>query len=102
MLIIGSSWRISCYWALSEGWIGYAIFVPIWALSTGGLCLFVPKAKEPKFWGVPLVPWIPSISISINISLLGSIDKVTFIMFGLWTMFLLVYYVLFRLHASST
>ena len=61
---------------------GYAIFVPIWALSTGGLCLFVPKAKEPKFWGVPLVPWIPSISIFINIFLLGSIDKDSFIKYG--------------------
>lgn len=29
VFIIASSCGISCYWALSEGWIGYAIFGPI-------------------------------------------------------------------------
>ncbi|TKY72980.1 Cationic amino acid transporter 1 [Spatholobus suberectus] len=100
LLIIGSSCGISCYWALSDRWIGYAIFGPIWALATGGLWLLVPQAKQPKLWGVPLVPWLPSISIFINIFLLGSIDKDSFIRFAIWTVFLLVYYILFGLHAS--
>ncbi|KAK7411722.1 hypothetical protein VNO78_03159 [Psophocarpus tetragonolobus] len=102
MLIIASSCGISCYWAVSggSGWIGYAILGPVWAFSTGGLWLLVPMAKQPSLWGVPLVPWLPSISIFINIFLLGSIDKDSFIRFGIWTVFLLVYYILFGLHAS--
>ncbi|KAL9314526.1 hypothetical protein ACSQ67_019978 [Phaseolus vulgaris] len=100
VVIIGSSCGISSYWAVSDGWIGYAVFCPIWVLATGGLWLLVPKAKEPKLWGVPLVPWLPSISIFINIFLLGSIDKDSFIRFAFWTVLLLVYYVLLGLHAS--
>jgi APA family basic amino acid/polyamine antiporter len=102
VLIIVSSIGISAYWANSstKGWIGYPIFVPIWFLGTGGLWLFVPMAKKPKVWGVPLVPWLPSISIAINIFLLGSIDKKSYMRFGIWTAFLLVYYVLLGLHAS--
>lgn len=100
VIIVGSSCGISSYWALSDGWIGYAVLCPIWVLGTGGLWLVVPQAKEPKLWGVPLVPWLPSISIFVNIFLLGSIDKDSFVRFGVWTLLLLVYYILFGLHAS--
>ncbi|KAK7359059.1 hypothetical protein VNO77_01005 [Canavalia gladiata] len=100
VLIIGSSCGISAYRAMSDGWIGWAIAMPFWALGTGGLWFGVPQAKQPKVWGVPLVPLLPSLSIFINIFLLGSIDRDSFIRFGVWTTFLLVYYVLVGLHAS--
>ncbi|XP_057416634.1 cationic amino acid transporter 1 [Lotus japonicus] len=100
VLILGSSIGIAGYWAASEGWVGYVIAGPVWLVGTGGLWLGVPQAKKPKLWGVPLVPWIPSLSIAINIFLLGSIDKDSFIRFTVWTGFLLVYYVLLGLHAS--
>ncbi|KAH6830708.1 amino acid transporter 1 [Perilla frutescens var. hirtella] len=101
VLILASSIATSLYWAISEhGWIGYCITVPIWILSTAGLWFFVPQAHTPKLWGVPMVPWLPSASIAINIFLLGSIDKDSFIRFTVWTAFLLAYYFLFGLHAS--
>ncbi|XP_061365775.1 cationic amino acid transporter 1-like [Gastrolobium bilobum] len=100
VLIIGSSCGFSAYWANSDGWIGWAITVPLWLLGTVGLWLGVPQARQPKLWGVPLVPWLPSLSIAINIFLLGSIDKDSYIRFGIWTGILFVYYVLFGLHAS--
>ncbi|KAK7839058.1 cationic amino acid transporter 1 [Quercus suber] len=100
-LILGSSIATSLYWAISaNGWIGYTVTGPMWLLSTIGLWLFVPQAREPKLWGVPLVPWLPSLSIAINIFLLGSIDRASFERFGLWTLIILVYYFLFGLHAS--
>ena len=100
-LILGSSVGTAIYWASStDGWIGYAITLPIWLLSTFGLRLFVPQAREPKFWGVPLVPWLPSLSIAINIFLLGSIDKKSFERFGIFTLVMIVYYFLYELHAS--
>ncbi|KAL1205354.1 Cationic amino acid transporter 1 [Cardamine amara subsp. amara] len=100
-LILVSSIATGVYWALEEhGWIGYCVTVPIWFLSTAGMKFLVPQARAPKIWGVPLVPWIPSASIAINIFLLGSIDKDSFIRFGIWTVVLLVYYFLFGLHAT--
>ncbi|KAL3833702.1 hypothetical protein ACJIZ3_008438 [Penstemon smallii] len=101
VLILGSSIATAAYWGISEkGWIAYCITAPTWFLSTLGLWLFVPQACTPKLWGVPLVPWLPSASIAINIFLLGSIDKDSFIRFAVWTVLLLVYYFFFGLHAS--
>lgn len=101
LLILGSSITTAAYWGLSKsGWIGYCITVPAWLFATLGLWLFVPMARKPKLWGVPLVPWLPSASIAINIFLLGSMDKDSFIRFGIWTVFLLLYYFFFGLHAS--
>ncbi|EXB51964.1 Cationic amino acid transporter 1 [Morus notabilis] len=100
VVIVASSIATSAYWAVSDGWIGYAITVPIWLLGTLGLSLFVPQAKTPKIWGVPFVPWLPSVSIGINIFLLGSIDGASFVRFGIWTGVILVYYIFFGLHAS--
>ncbi|KAL2474944.1 Cationic amino acid transporter 1 [Abeliophyllum distichum] len=101
ILIIGSSVATAAYWGVSQsGWIAYCITAPMWLLSTFGLWFFVPHARKPKLWGIPLVPWLPSTSIAINIFLLGSIDKDSFIRFGIWSGFLLLYYFFFGLHAS--
>ncbi|GMN54617.1 hypothetical protein TIFTF001_023743 [Ficus carica] len=99
-IILGASIATSLYWAVSEGWIGYVITVPIWFLGTLGLSIFVPQAKAPKVWGVPFVPWLPSLSIAINVFLLGSIDAASFGRFAVWTGVILIYYFFFGLHAS--
>ncbi|XP_073300245.1 cationic amino acid transporter 1-like [Primulina huaijiensis] len=101
LLILGSSIATAIYWGVSEkGWIAYCITVPILIISTLGIWFFVPQARTPKHWGVPLVPWLPSLSIAINIFLLGSLKKESFMRFAVWTAFLLLYYFLFGLHAS--
>lgn len=100
VMILGSSIGISVYWATTNDWIGYVILGPIWFASTFGLWFLVPQARTPKIWGVPLVPWLPSASIAINMFLLGSIDRASFERFAVWTGIILVYYFLFGLHAS--
>jgi APA family basic amino acid/polyamine antiporter len=51
-------------------------------------------------WSVPLVPWVPSLSVVLNIFLLGTLDRLSFIQFGIWTAAILVYRFFFGLHAS--
>lgn len=99
-LILGSSIGCSVYWSKTDEWIGYIILVPIWFVGTFGIWFFVPLAKKPKIWGVPLVPFLPSASIGINIFLLGTLDKASFRRFGIWTAILVVYYLLVGVHAS--
>lgn len=99
--IILSSIATAIYWATSEhGWFAYIITMGIWFLATLGLHLMVKQARKPKIWGVPLVPWLPSASIAINIFIMSSIDGPSFIRFSVWTCILLVYYLLVGLHAS--
>jgi APA family basic amino acid/polyamine antiporter len=100
-LIIASSVGIAAYWGTTpERWQGYVVLVPAWAAGTLGIQLLVPAARAPKVWGVPLVPWLPSLSIATNLFLMGSLGKDAFIRFAMCTAVMLVYYVLVGLHAT--
>ncbi|PUZ37828.1 hypothetical protein GQ55_9G150500 [Panicum hallii var. hallii] len=99
--ILATSVATATCWGVNvEGWVPYVVTVPAWFASTACLWAFVPQARAPKLWGVPLVPWLPSASIAINVFLLGSIDSKSFMRFGIWTAALLVYYLFVGLHAS--
>ncbi|PRQ29608.1 putative amino acid/polyamine transporter I, cationic amino acid transporter [Rosa chinensis] len=100
VMILGGAIATSSYWGVSHDWVGYCVTAPIWFLGTLGIWFLVPQARSPKVWGVPLVPWFPSLSIGINIFLLGSIDGASFVRFAVWTVITLVYYIFFGLHAS--
>ncbi|XP_062190098.1 cationic amino acid transporter 5-like [Phragmites australis] len=101
LLIICSSVGIAAYWGTSpERWQGYVVLVPTWAAGTLGIQLLVPAARAPKVWGVPLVPWLPSLSIATNLFLMGSLGKDAFVRFGVCTAVMLIYYVLVGLHAT--
>ncbi|XAR53525.1 hypothetical protein NMG60_11022114 [Bertholletia excelsa] len=60
----------------------------------------VPQARKPEFWGVPLMPWTPSISIFLNIFLLGSLDGPSYVRFGFFSILVVLVYVLYSVHAS--
>ncbi|KAK4834870.1 hypothetical protein QYF36_001623 [Acer negundo] len=60
----------------------------------------VPQAHKPEFWGVPLMPWIPCVSIFLNIFLLGSLDGPSYIRFGFFSALAVLVYVLYSVHAS--
>ncbi|KAI9122727.1 hypothetical protein K1719_006567 [Acacia pycnantha] len=101
LLIVASSIATSAYWGLRpNGWLGFTIIVPLWFLSTLGLSLFLTQQRTPRAWGVPLVPWLPSLSIATNIFLMGSLGIEAFIRFGICTGVMLIYYVFFGLHAT--
>ncbi|XP_066392955.1 cationic amino acid transporter 5-like, partial [Miscanthus floridulus] len=78
LLIIASSIGIAAYWGTSpKRWQGYMVLVPAWAAGTLGIQLLVPTARAPKVWDVPLVPWLPSLSIATNLFVAGSTDYKT-------------------------
>ncbi|CAM6101741.1 unnamed protein product [Calypogeia fissa] len=102
-VIVAASIAIAGYWAATNAdskWVGYVIIFPFWVLGTLAIQLFCPQRRKPTTWGVPLVPWIPSLTIAVNMFLLGSMDKDSFIRFSVWTAAILVYYFFVGLHAS--
>nr|CAD1843247.1 unnamed protein product [Ananas comosus var. bracteatus] len=101
-LIVGSSVALSAYWnsSYSDRWAGYAVLVPLWLASTLALAVLVPQQRAPKVWGVPLVPWLPSLSIAMNLFLMGSLGYAAYIRFAICTAVMVVYYGLFALHAT--
>ncbi|KAL6289208.1 hypothetical protein ACE6H2_006718 [Prunus campanulata] len=60
----------------------------------------VPQVRKPEFWGVPLMPWLPSISIFLNIFLLGSLDRPSYVRFGVFSAVAVLVYVFYSVHAS--
>ncbi|XP_039133901.1 cationic amino acid transporter 7, chloroplastic-like isoform X3 [Dioscorea cayenensis subsp. rotundata] len=62
--------------------------------------LLVPQARKPEFWGVPFMPWIPSGSIALNVFLLGSLDRQSYVRFGFFSALAVLVYVLYSVHAS--
>ncbi|KAK1431402.1 hypothetical protein QVD17_07861 [Tagetes erecta] len=60
----------------------------------------VPQARKPDFWGVPLMPWIPCVSIFLNIFLLGNIDSPSYVRFGFFSAVVVLVYVLYSVHSS--
>lgn len=99
-VVIGSSIGATVLWSTDvKGWIGYAVTGALWLLGTSGMAL-LPKQRLPKVWGVPLVPWIPSLSIGMNIFLIGSLGKAAFYRFIICSAVMLIYYVLVGVHAT--
>ncbi|KAL8166718.1 hypothetical protein V2J09_008217 [Rumex salicifolius] len=60
----------------------------------------VPQARKPEIWGVPLMPWLPSASIFLNIFLLGSLDGPSYIRFLFFSGLAVLVYVFYGVHAS--
>ncbi|KAL3508842.1 hypothetical protein ACH5RR_028243 [Cinchona calisaya] len=99
-VIFGSSIGITIVWNLNKGgWIGYVVSGVFWLLGTLGVAL-LPRRKFPKVWGVPLVPWFPSLSILMNIFLIGSLGAVAFWRFIIASAAMLVYYLLVGVHTT--
>ncbi|GLJ53243.1 hypothetical protein SUGI_1134760 [Cryptomeria japonica] len=84
--------------AFQQAGLGWAKYIVALGALKGMTTVLM--ARVPKVWGVPLVPWIPALSVAVNIFLLGSIDNASFIRFSVWTAIILLYYFFFGLHAS--
>ncbi|XP_071725967.1 cationic amino acid transporter 8, vacuolar-like [Rutidosis leptorrhynchoides] len=99
-VIICSSIAITALWGANvKSWVGYAVAGGFWLAGTVGLVL-VPKQRAPKVWGVPLVPWLPALSILMNVFLIGSLGAMAFKRFFICSGVMLVYYVLVGVHAT--
>ncbi|CAN8257146.1 unnamed protein product [Cochlearia groenlandica] len=61
----------------------------------------VREANKPELWGVPLMPWIPCLSIFLNMFLLGSMEARSYVRFGWFSGVIVVVYLLYGVHASS-
>ncbi|KAK3133869.1 hypothetical protein QOZ80_6AG0542150 [Eleusine coracana subsp. coracana] len=101
-LVVGSSIGTSVYYnsGLAGHWPGYVAFGAVWVAGAAGLAFAAKRQREPKVYGVPLMPWLPAMSVSTNLFLMGSLGSLAYIRFAICTVVMLVYYVLFGVHAT--
>ncbi|KOM49702.1 hypothetical protein LR48_Vigan08g052900 [Vigna angularis] len=99
-VIVGSSAVGAVLWhSRILGWIGYTVAACVWFLGTLGMSL-LPKQRAPKVWGVPLVPWLPSLSVATNLFLMGSLGTEAFWRFIVCTAVMFLYYFFVAVHAT--
>uniref|UniRef100_A0A0A9G426 Cationic amino acid transporter C-terminal domain-containing protein n=2 Tax=Arundo donax TaxID=35708 RepID=A0A0A9G426_ARUDO len=101
-LVVLSSIGMSVYYnsGCAGRWPGYVVFGAGWAAGTAGLALCAKQQRAPKVYGVPLMPWLPAMSVATNLFLMGSLGSMAYLRFGICTVAMLVYYVLFGVHAT--
>ncbi|XP_024375141.1 cationic amino acid transporter 6, chloroplastic [Physcomitrium patens] len=80
-----------------------------WALYlVGGLAIAltavfwfkIPTAQKGKDWSVPCMPWVAAASIFLNVFLLGSVDKASYMRFVIWIIIAIVFYILYSVHST--
>jgi hypothetical protein len=73
------------------------------ALAIAAVAAFqalVPQAHAPELWGVPAMPWVPAASVFLNVFLLGSLDRPSYVRFGFFSAAAVLVYLLYSVHAS--
>jgi len=94
---------ISSSWGLLIMCAGLAIFITAvfwWKVpAPSPWVLHNNKGKEQ--WTVPCMPWIAAASIFLNIFLLGSVDKKSYVRFAIWTALAVVLYFLYVVHSTN-
>ncbi|KAF2909584.1 cationic amino acid transporter 6, chloroplastic isoform X1 [Oryza sativa Japonica Group] len=68
--------------------------------TVGAFRALVAEARRPELWGVPAMPWVPAASVFLNVFLLGSLDRPSYVRFGFFTAAAVLVYVLYSVHAS--
>ncbi|XP_010694567.2 cationic amino acid transporter 8, vacuolar [Beta vulgaris subsp. vulgaris] len=99
-LIGASSVGLTVIWNLNNhSWIGYSVCGAVWFVATLAMQLLA-KQRAAKVWEVPLVPWLPSLSIAMNIFLIGSLGYLAFLRFFICSAVMLIYYLFVGVHAT--
>ncbi|CAN1845271.1 Cationic amino acid transporter 8, vacuolar [Linum perenne] len=99
--IVGSAVGFTVVWSTNNGggWVGYIVSVAIWFLGTLAMSL-LPKQRMAKVWGVPVVPWLPALSIGMNVFLIGSLGYLAFLRFFICSAVMVLYYLFVGVHAT--
>ncbi|CAN6362306.1 unnamed protein product [Urochloa humidicola] len=91
-------------WQLAPaGGVRSGLLAALAAVAVGAVAAFqavVPQARAPELWGVPGMPWVPAASVFLNVFLLGSLDRPSYIRFGVFSAAAVLVYVFYSVHAS--
>ncbi|CAL4989558.1 unnamed protein product [Urochloa decumbens] len=93
-----AAWQLAPAGAARSG-----LLAALAAAAVGAVAAFqalVPQARAPELWGVPGMPWVPAASVFLNVFLLGSLDKPSYVRFGVFSAAAVLVYVLYSVHAS--
>lgn len=104
-LLTSSAIGFSFSWKNEHHWWGLPLFggstltiIALFQYMIGVPCLaqYHPSAG----WSVPYMPWPPALSIFLNVFLMSSLKKLSFQRFGIWTVLITLFYMLYGVHRT--
>jgi hypothetical protein len=101
--LIALSFTLVWYLAPHEGQARVGLLVACGVAAVATVAAFqalVPQAHTPELWGVPGMPWVPAASVFLNVFLLGSLDRPSYVRFGFFSAAAVLVYALYSVHAS--
>ncbi|KAG6542704.1 hypothetical protein Mapa_015863 [Marchantia paleacea] len=89
-------------WSMSPGcWWGLTLFGGVSVIISIIFYCSVPLVShEPRDWELPMIPIVASMSIFLNVFLLGSVEAAAYKRFALWSAVAVAYYMLYGVHAT--
>ncbi|XP_077244860.1 cationic amino acid transporter 6, chloroplastic-like [Tasmannia lanceolata] len=99
-LLSSTSIAFSLSWKLNEEWWGLALFGGASISITALFHYKVPCLHRPSEWSVTLMPWPAAASIFLNVFLMSTLGKRSFIRFGVWSFVVTLFYMLYGVHST--
>eukprot|EP00898_Chlorokybus_atmophyticus_P002465 jgi/Chlat1/3219/Chrsp22S03500 len=99
--IVLSAMGLALYYQTTDDWIGLVVFFLSWATATASLQYFCPPAYTPLSFATPLMPWLPSASMLLNVFLLATLDAASYWRFAVWTALSVAVYVVYSVPAAT-
>ncbi|BDA47291.1 Cationic amino acid transporter 1 [Coccomyxa sp. Obi] len=82
-------------------WLPMCIFLISWFCATLSMHIICRQQYTPSGFAVPLMPWLPSVSIILNTFLLGTIPATAWIQFAIFVAVMVGFYALYSVHAAT-
>ncbi|CAK9173320.1 unnamed protein product [Ilex paraguariensis] len=99
-LLSCSSIGFSLSWKLKQQWWGLTLFGASIVIITAFFHYTVPCLRKSSDWSVPFMPWPAAISIFLNVFLMTTLKKLSYLRFGIWACITTLFYVLYGVHST--
>ncbi|PON37034.1 Amino acid/polyamine transporter [Parasponia andersonii] len=95
----------SLSWKYKHHWWGLSLFggstlIIIALFQYMKVPCLAQAAHSPAAWSVPYMPWPPALSIFLNVFLMTTLKKLSFQRFGIWTVLITLFYMLYGVHQT--
>lgn len=94
----------SISWKLKRQWWGLPLSGGLMIIITAFFQYFMAphchQRRESANWSVPFMPWPAAMSIFLNVFLMNTLKRLSYVRFGTWACFATLFYVLYGVHCT--
>ncbi|KAJ6808191.1 cationic amino acid transporter 6, chloroplastic-like [Iris pallida] len=104
LLLTSASTGFALSWKLEEERSRWGLVVLFGGASVSITAFFRQRfpchCRPPTGWSVPFMPWPAAASVFLNVFLVTTLNKRSFVRFGVWSFVITLFYVLYGVHST--